>query len=126
MPQTCMKSRNAIGRRGEDRLDLNIQGDTPERHAPRLPTCKLCVLRSSLRLRVCKRIAYARSRNTATASTSKNSSAGTMDTRFISQSGTFKITISKSGPVIASFLGWNTKDDDGDERPTTGCPRGRD
>jgi hypothetical protein len=49
-----------------------------------------------------------------------------MATRFISQSGTFKITISKSGPVIASFFGWNTKDDDDDERRTTGCSRGRD
>jgi hypothetical protein len=76
--------------------------------------------------RVCKRTAYARSRNTATASTSKNWSAGTMATRFISQSGIFKITILKSGLEITSFFGWNTKDDDGDERPTRGCPRGRD
>ena len=56
----------------------------------------VAVRQSSLRLRVCKRIAYARSRNTASASTSKNWSAGMMATRFISQSGIFRITISKS------------------------------
>jgi hypothetical protein len=32
--------------------------------------------------------------------------------RFISQSGSFKITTSKSGTVIASCFGWNAKDDD--------------
>jgi len=46
-----------------------------------------------------------------------NRSAGTMATRFVSQSGIFRITVSKSGPVIASFFGWKTRDDDGDERP---------
>jgi hypothetical protein len=49
----------------------------------------------------------------------ENSFAGRMATRFIWQRGSFKITMSKSGTVIASSSGWNAKDDD--KHPATKC-----
>ena len=90
----------------------------PERVSPKT---MLQVTRNSLRLRAWKSIAYVRSRKTATASSSKNSSAGTMATQCISQSGSFKITMSKFGTVIVSCSGWNAKDDD-ERRATRRAP----
>jgi hypothetical protein len=54
---------------------------------------KLQAVRNSPRLSAWKSIVYARSRKTASASSSRNSFAGTTATLFISQSGAFRSTI---------------------------------
>jgi hypothetical protein len=51
----------------------------PKREAPRLPTCKLLILRSPLTLLTCRSIAYVGSRKTAGVPSLKNSFAGTTE-----------------------------------------------
>jgi hypothetical protein len=86
----------------------------------------LRVKRNCLTLRAWKSIIYARSRKTANASSSKNLYAETMAMPFISQSRSFKITMSKSGTVIGMCSCWNAKGADDGERPAARCAPDRD